>query len=447
MDTQPELFAQHYAEAGLVEKSVAYWDKAGQRSAARSATAEAAAQFQKGLDQLALLPDTRERQRQELELRSALGGVLLAVKGQSAPETGLAYTRARELWERLGSPAEFHHVPYGQSFYHAARGELDLAQRLDEDFLRLSRQRDDLGGLVLAYLCSGRNCMFAGKFAISRLELEKVLALYDPVFHHALVHQVRLDPRVGSQTHLGIVLFCLGYPDQASARSKAAIAEARRLAHPASLAPSLSLDCMLLSLVGDNAGLNERANQLIAVTTEHGFPHWAAQGSIYCGWLKVENGYLAEGISLLQTGATAHRGAGAELWVPYFLVLLARAYEKSGQFEEANTQLNDALGIASRTGGRWLLAEVYRHKGQLLQRHGHTEAAEELYRKALSISKEQEAKLWELRAAVSLASLRRYQGRHAEARNFLAPVYGWFIEGFDTPDLKEAKALLDELSA
>jgi len=204
---------------------------------------------------------------------------------------------------------------------------------------------------------------------------------------------------------------------------------------------------MLLSLVGDNAGLNERANQLIAVTTEHGFPHWAAQGSIYCGWLKVENGYLAEGISLLQTGATAHRGAGAELWVPYFLVLLARAYEKSGQFEEANTQLNDALGIASRTGGRWLLAEVYRHKGQLLQRHGHTEAAEELYRKALSISKEQEAKLWELRAAVSLASLRRYQGRHAEARNFLAPVYGWFIEGFDTPDLKEAKALLDELSA
>jgi len=155
-----------------------------------------------------------------------------------------AYTRARELWERLGSPAELHHVPYGQSFYHAARGELDLAQRLDEDFLRLSRQRNDLGGLALAYLCSGRNCMFAGKFAVSRLELEKVLALYDPVFHHALVHQVRLDPRVGSQTHLGIVLFCLGYPDQASARSKAAITEARRLAHPASLAPSLSLNCM-----------------------------------------------------------------------------------------------------------------------------------------------------------------------------------------------------------
>ena len=152
MDSQPELFAQHYAEAGLVEKSVACWGKAGHRSAARSAMAEAAAQFQKGLDQLALLPDTPERQRQELEFCSALGAVLLAVKGQAAPETGHAYARARELWEQLGSPSEFLHVPYGQSRYHVYRGELDLAQRLDEDLLRLSRQRNDSAGLVLGHL-------------------------------------------------------------------------------------------------------------------------------------------------------------------------------------------------------------------------------------------------------------------------------------------------------
>ena len=196
MDSQPELFAQHYAEAGLVEKSVAYWGKAGQRSAARSAMAEAAAQFQKGLDQLALLPDTPERQRQELEFCSALGAVLQAVKGQAAPETGHAYARARELWEQLGSPSEFLQVPYGQSRYHVYRGELDLALRLDEDLLRLSRQRNDSGGLVLGHLSSGRTLMFAGRFASSRSHLEEVLALYDPISHRSLVHQAGIHPQV-----------------------------------------------------------------------------------------------------------------------------------------------------------------------------------------------------------------------------------------------------------
>jgi predicted ATPase len=151
MESQPELLAQHYAEAGLVGKSVACWGKAGHRSAARSAMAEAAAQFHKGLDQLALLPDDLERQRLKLEFWSALGAVLLAVKGFAAPETGHAYARARELWEQLGSPSEFLQVPFGQSLYHTARGELDLAQRLDEDLLRLSGQRDDSAGLVLGH--------------------------------------------------------------------------------------------------------------------------------------------------------------------------------------------------------------------------------------------------------------------------------------------------------
>ena len=194
MDSQPELFAQHYAEAGLVEKSVACWGKAGHRSAARSAMAEAAAQFQKGLDQLALLPDTPERQRQELEFRSALGAVLRAVKGQAAPETGHAYARARELWEQLGSPSEFLQVPFGQSVYHVFRGEFDLAQRLDEDLLRLSRQRNDSAGLVLGHFSSGRNLMFAGRFASSRSHLEEVLALYDPISHRSLVHQAGSTP-------------------------------------------------------------------------------------------------------------------------------------------------------------------------------------------------------------------------------------------------------------
>jgi predicted ATPase len=167
MENQPELFAQHYAEAGLVEKSVVCWGKAGRRSAARSAMAEAATQLQKGLGQLALLPDNSARQRQELEFCSALGAVLRTVKGEAAVETGHAYTRARELWEQLGSPSEFLWVPFGQSRYHVFRGELDLAQRLDEDLLRLSRQRNDSGGLILGHLSSGRNLRFAGGFALS----------------------------------------------------------------------------------------------------------------------------------------------------------------------------------------------------------------------------------------------------------------------------------------
>jgi hypothetical protein len=178
MDTQPELFAQHYAESGLIEKSVACWGKAGQSSAARSAMAEAAAQLQKGLDQLALLPDTPKRRRQELEFRSSLGVVLNAVKGFAAPETGQAYARARELWEQLGSPSEFLHIPYGQSRYHVLRGELDRAQSLADDLLRLSCQRDDTAGLVLGHASSGQNLMSAGRFASSRSHLEEVLALY-----------------------------------------------------------------------------------------------------------------------------------------------------------------------------------------------------------------------------------------------------------------------------
>ena len=442
MESQPELFARHYTEAGLVEKSIFYWTKAARRSAARSAMAEAAAQLQKGLDQLALLPDNSERQRQELEIRSSLGAVLLVVKGYAAPETGHAYARARELWEQLGSPSEFLHVPYGQSSYHVHRGELDFAMRLDEGLLRLSRQRNDSTGLVLGHLSSGRNLMVAGKFAASRSQLEEVLALYDPMSHRSLGH---LHPMTTSQAYLGNVLFCLGFPDRALARSGAAIAEARRLAHPPSLAVSLAIGARLLALVGDDTALEEQASQLVELATEQGFRMWWAQGAIYRGWAKLKSGDVAEGISLLRSGSAAYRATGAVMWMPHYIALLAAACEIAGQIEEAVDLLDDALQIADRTGERWMDAELCRHRGRLLLREGHTEAAEELYRKALSIAEEQGAKLWELRAAASLARLRRDQGRRAETRDLLAPVYGWFTEGFDTPDLKEAKALLDDL--
>ena len=446
MDNQPEVFAQHYTEAGLVEKSVTYWGKAGRRSAARSTMSEAVAQFQKGLDQLALLPNTSDRWRQELEFWSALGAVLQALKGSAAAEAGHAYARARELWEKLGSPSEFLRIPYGQSVFHMNRGELDLSLRLDEDLLRLSRRREDSGGLVLGHLSSGRTLFFAGRFAQSRSHLEEVPALYDPISHGPLVRQSSLHPQVVSQAVLGNVLFCLGYPDRALVQSGAAVAEAQRLVHPPSLAVSLAIGARVLSLLGDNAVLAEWVDQLTAVTTAQGFAHWGAQGTIYHGWVKLRHGDVVEGLCLLRSGSTAYRSTGAQGNMPYHLALLVEACEIAGQNEEGVPLLDEATRIVEETGERWLAAELNRRKGQLLLRQGQTEVAEQLYRSALGIAAEQEAKLWELRAAVSLARLRRDQGQRVEAHDLLAPVYGWFTEGFGTPDLKEAKALLDELA-
>jgi predicted ATPase len=316
---------------------------------------------------------------------------------------------------------------------------------LDEDLLRLSRQRNDSAGLVLGHQSSGRNLMFAGRFPSSRSHLEDVLALYDPISHAVLVHQAGDDQKVMSQAYLGIVFFCLGFPDQAVALSNAAVAEARRLAHPPSLAASLAVGSNLLSLVENNTALRQRAHELVALATEQGFPYWLAQGTVFRGWSKAKNGDVTEGMSLLRNGSEAYRATGAVTYAPLYFALLAAACGIAGQIEEAVTLLDEGLQIVQRTGERWFEAELNRNKGQLLLRQGDSEAAEELYRKALSIAQEQEAKLWELRAGASLARLRRDQGRHAEARDLLAPVYGWFTEGFDTQDLKEAKALLDEL--
>src|SRR5262249_11548994 len=204
----------------------------------------------------------------------------------------------------------------------------------------------------------------------------------------------------------GLALFCLGYPEHALARSSAAIAEARKLAHPPSLAVSLSNSALLLWLIGDDAALNERADELVAVATEQGFPVWYALGTTFRGWVKVKTGDVAQGLFLLRSGSVTNRATGAEHMMPYSLALLAEAFEIAGQTRDAMTQLDDALEIVERTGESWFAAKLYRHKGQLLLRQGHAEAAEELYDKALSIAREQETQLWELRAAVSLASLR-----------------------------------------
>jgi len=243
IETQPEILAQHYAEAGLTEKSVAYWGKASRRSTARSAISEAAAQLQAALDQLALLPDSPERQRRELEFCSSLGTALMAVKGLAAPEAGRVYARARKLCEQLDFPSEFLDVLRGESRYHGYRGELGLAQRLDEELLGLSRQRNDSRGVFSSLFSSGHNLMYSGKFAASRLRLEEGAALEEAVALHdrnfdRWIYEAGIHTYVTFQAYLANVFFYLGYPEQALARSNAAIAEARRLARPRLFAQS-----------------------------------------------------------------------------------------------------------------------------------------------------------------------------------------------------------------
>ena len=307
IESQPELLAQHYAEAGLVEKAVAFWGKAGHRSVARSAMAEAAAQFQKGLDQLAMLPDIPERRQQELEFSSALGAVLNVVKGSAAPETGQAYARARELWEQLGSPVEFIQVPCGQSRYHAHRGELDVALRLDQDLLRRSRRRDDSAGLVMGHYSAGRNLMWVGSFASSRSHLEKVLALYDTNSDNPLVRQTGVHRSWQHRRLWGLSSLSrlsrpgIGTEQQGNRRGA-------ETAHPPTLAMSLGMDafcCRSWATTwawssGRTAGCGRDRS---------GFPFLSCNGSDL-SWVGQGKNADVRSLSLLRAGSSAYCGTG-----------------------------------------------------------------------------------------------------------------------------------------
>jgi len=243
-----------------------------------------------------------------------------------------------------------------------------LALCLDEDLLRLSRQRNDSAGLVLGHHSCGRDLLVAGSFASSKSHLEAALALFDPISHGLLPRQVGGHPALGSQAILGIVLVCLGYLDQALAQSSAAVAEARRLAHPPYLAPTLGYHARVLTLLREETLLSECVGQMDAVATEQGFPFWRAQATVYRGWVKANIGDVAEGISLLRDGASAYSATGGKWGISYYIALLAKACEVAGQIEEALALVNEALQTADNTEERWLVAEMNRHKGQLLAR-------------------------------------------------------------------------------
>jgi predicted ATPase len=444
-ETQPELLAHHCAQAGLVERAIAYYARAGQRAVARSAMAEAIAQLTKGLELLTSLPDSASRQRQELELQIALGQALIATQGYAAPTVGETYARARALCERLDRPPEIVPVLYGQYVYHLFRGQLSLARALAAEFLQRGEDGANVPITMVGHRLSGSSCFHLGEFLASRAHLEQALAGFDPAHRpFYMSFHIFQDPLAPLLNYLSFDLICLGYLDQARTRIEAS-EEAHKLGHAYSLAIALFGACFVAWATRSCEALQAQADALIADSDEHGFPFHRAVGTVFRGWALAGGGQTTEGIAMLRAGVAAYRATGAVTHLPYFLTLLADAQGQAKQRDEGLGHLAEAERLIAETEDRWAEAELHRVRGELLRADHDPAAAERSFSQAIGIAQQQSAKFWELRAAISLARLWREQGKRDGARDLLAPIYGWFAEGFDTPVLKEAKALLDEL--
>jgi predicted ATPase len=446
-EAQPELLAHHCAQAGLVEKAIAYYTRAGQRAVSRSAMVEAIAQLTKGLDLLTSLPDAAPRWRQELELQIALGRALATTQSYAAPAVGETYARARALCEQLDRPPEIVPVLFGQFLHHLVKGPLRLAREIAAELLQRGEDGAVVAITVLGHRLSGQACFHLGEFSASRAHLEQALARFDPArrpFYMSI--NIFQDPLVALLNYLSNDLICLGYLDQARTRMEAAVREASKLGHAYGLAIALTRACWVDWATGSREEVLARADALLVVSDEHGFPYSRAAGTVFRGWVLAGNEQTGEGIALLEAGVAAFRATGAATWVPLFLTLLADAEGMAKELHEGLGHLAEAERLMDEIEDRWAEAELHRVRGELLYAGHDPTGAERSFSHAIDIAQQQSAKFWELRATTSLARLWREQGKHDAARDLLVPIYGWFTEGFDTPVLKEAKALLDELS-
>src|SRR5450631_1316021 len=438
---QPALLARHCAEAGLAEKAVVYWLKAGQQAFARSATTEAAVQLWKGLDALDGLPDGPRRQQQELDLQLALGSALIAAKGHSAPEVGETFARARVLAEQIDRPEYVWRVFLGQWTFRRNRGEYRLALALAEQVEKIGEARNDVAAQWVGRCASGYTRLFLGDFVAARALLERCHGLADPArgLLSASLHAIML-------ASLAMTLAYLGYIDQARSRLNEALSEARRLRVASTLAEVLASALTIEGIAG-SPEYQRHAEELLALSTEHGLPVFLAWATVARGMSLTALGQGQEGLSLITRGIAGLRATGAVAGTSGALVLLARAYAMVGQPVDGLNCLAEAAQIIETTDERQPEAALHLVRGVLLNATGDPSAAERSYQQALAVAKLQSAKPLELRASISLARLWCKQDRRGEARDLLAPIYGWFTEGFDTLYLKEAKALLEELAA
>jgi predicted ATPase len=442
---EPELLAHHFTQAGLTEAAIEWWGKAGRRSLEGSALVEAVAQLQKGLTLVANLPEGVTRVQHELDLQIALGKAMIATKGYAAPETGEAFDRARSLCEQLDSPPQLVTVLHGQWVHVLLAGDLALARSRAEELLTLGTERNDPVWTVMGCRICGVTCCWIGEFIAARDYLERGLLLYDPAHRSRYAELTVDDPYVVLLAYLACTLLYLGYPDQARAKREAALGEARLLARAFTLAHALVFATFVEAVVVGPSGALLYADEWVSLTQRHSIGTYSAQAMIWQGWSLTMLGQREKGITQLTRGLAAWRAQGL-LHVPTHLTLLADAYRKLQQPQDGLKQLLEAIAVTDRTEGRWYEAEMHRVRGELLLSMHDDAAAEASFREAISVAQRQSAKSWELRAAMSMARLWRDQGKRDEARELLAPIYGWFTEGFDTRDLKEAKALLDELA-
>jgi class 3 adenylate cyclase/tetratricopeptide (TPR) repeat protein len=446
LETQPELLARHCAEAGLLEKAIEYWRKAGRLAIARGAMTEAVAQIQKSLDLLPGVSDSTACQELELDLQIPLGHALIATKGYAAPEPGEAFARARQLCKQLNRPTELGPVLYGQWLFRLIRGNLERAEHHAEEIRDFGEAQNDVMWKCFGLFSTGHTCFFLGRFLGARTYFENAFRLWDPKYR-AFAPSPN-DPCVSALIHFSRTLLCLGYVDQARLCRDEALAEARRLS-PYVLTWALSsawYGNWAIEGICSLQPMMQTAEEILAISSEQGFPLFSSVGNIIRGWCISAMGQALEGIPLILQGVASRRSTGANTHLPFFLATLAEIYGMAGQPAEGLNCLTQATQEVETTQERWAEAEIHRLRGTMLLSMREHAAAEESYQHALAVARRQTARFWELRAATNLARLWLHQGKQTEARDLLAPVYGWFTEGFDTPVLQDAKALLDELA-
>jgi len=455
-ENRPELLARHFTEAGVIEKAAHLWGMAGQRSLERSALVEAAEQLARALDQFATLPTTPELRREQIKLQVLLITPLMQVKGHTAPETKAAAERARLLIEQaeaVGEPPDdpllLFSVLYGFWVTAHAGFNGDAMRGLAAQFLALAEKQGATVPLMVGQRLMGSSLMLTGDIAEGRAFYDQAIALYDPAAHTSLTTRFGQDLGVSNFVFRSQALWLLGYPEAAQRDNDQAVKIARDIGHGTSLILALVYSTYVQFESGNYRAANVSVDELVAVADEKGALYWKVVGGLFRGLLFAVTGRASDAVPTINSNLAAFRAPGTKMMVPLWLPYLSRAYAGIGQLDLAWHSVEEALTMAQATGERWIEAEVHRTAGEiaLLLPQPDAAKAQRYFERALAVAREQQAKSWELRAAMSIARLWRDQGKRSKARDLLAPVYGWFTEGFDTRDLKEAKALLEELGA
>jgi class 3 adenylate cyclase/predicted ATPase len=441
---QAERLAYHALRGELWDKAVAYLHQAGRKATEQSAYKEATSYFEQALDALTRLPESRQTLKQAINIRVDLGPVLVAMKGFTAKEVEQTYTEARELCQRSGETPQLFPILWGLARMHDMRGELKVGRELGEQLLTLAERVQDPALILEAHHELWANLFDLGEFSSALTHTERGIELYDPQQHrrHAFLYGGH-DPRVCGLRHAAMMLWLLGYPDHALRRSREALALARELSHPFTLCFALYYSAWVHQQRGERQAVEERIDATITLATEQELTRWTLQGAVLKGWLLIQQAKGQEGILQLRQGA---REAVRDQ--SHCVALLAEAYGKEGNTKEGLRVVTEELARVRLTGGRVYEAELHRIQGELLltQTEPDEAQAESCFRQAIEVAHRQQAKSLELRAAMSLSRLWQRHGKKAEAQRLLAEIYGWFTEGFDTADLKQAKALLEELT-